>query len=817
MTEGRTPQDNANILVSRLGKYLLLEHVSQGGMADVFLAKTFGFGGADQLIALKCIRPEVQANHDFITMFIDEAKLSALLSHANIAKTYELGRIDDSYFIAMEYVSGRDLRALIDRARARGMEIPVGLALFIVASVLEGLDYAHRKADLKGEPLHIVHSDVSPRNVLVGYAGEVKLIDFGIARAARGPSHTEGHGKVGYMSPEQVRGEVIDARSDIFAVGSLMFELLTRSRLFDGPSDTAVRDKVKSAEVFPPSLVAPGLVPDIESVVMRALGRRPDDRYESAEAMHRDVVEVMLRHHGHPQPRELGNFVRRLFDEEHREDLARIERAMNVRTVSEHGEGESADATDNSVDIAKLAPLIEETTSPEATRFASILPSGVILTHPFAKPAAAAAAAAEATAAIAAAKEQRPTPPVVGPVTTGESVTLASPSFAPVTTSHGAPRAPDLSPPVVSERSFAQTRPDATSGGPTEPAVVSGSVVPPPRSASAALSPAGTAPRVGALPQPMTEIEAADVGEGSDGDTAVVFRDVGTDPRATTFDTDRHRSLKRVLGEDADDDANDGDTAIVRMDGTRLASLHDRAHGDEDDFTDRFHKSLAILGVHEDSDAGLEPTQVAFKIEAAQQGSVTQSAPNTPSGVPSATSAPRVRRETAESLAAIGITPAPATIDTDDSTDRVMRSGTGAVEPVPREITIIDHSRRSGAADDLAREAVRPRRSIVRGVVLFLFLCVLFGAAGVGYLWLRRTGRLPGHAAPVGGLVIISQPVGAEVLIDGVVVGTTPFSSQKVPSGVHQLLIRGVSGKQRALEVEVREREVVTREVSLLD
>ncbi|MEZ0311128.1 MAG: protein kinase [Myxococcota bacterium] len=801
-------------MVSRLGKYLLLEHVNQGGMADVFLAKTFGFGGADQLIALKCIRPEVQANHDFITMFIDEAKLSALLSHANIAKTFELGRIDNSYFIAMEYVSGRDLRALVDRARARGMEIPVGLALFIIASVLEGLDYAHRKADLKGQPLRIVHSDVSPRNVLVGYAGEVKLIDFGIARAAQGPSATEGHGKLGYMSPEQVRGEAVDARSDLFAVGSLMFELLTRSRLFDGASDTSVRDKVKNAEIFPPTLVAPSLPPDIEAIVMRALARRPDDRYPNAESMHREIVEAMLRHHGQPQPRELGNFVRRLFDEEHREDLARIERAMNVQTTTEGASSPDSDSDAGAeptrmVNVAKLAPLIEETTSPEATRFASILPSGVILTHPFAKPAAAAAAAAAATAAANSAPPKDPamTPPVVGPVTTGESAAPDPQAPAPrESTARAAEAAVEN---AMSRAAAEQTSSweSPTVGQPAAPA------------AKPALAPRSLTVATPLKPQPMTELERTDVDDEPDGDTAVVARDAGTDPRAMRFDTDRHLSLPRTADVETDEEPNDGDTAIVRTDGTRIASLHDVAQPDEDDFTDRIHKSLAILGVHEDSDAGLEPTQVAFKADALRQGPTPQGAAPISAGTATVPPPAKVRRGTVESLAAIGITPAPAAgdDDVDDSTDRVMRSGGGALEQVPREVTIIDHSRRTAGVDDWAREARGQRRSGLRRVVLFGLVGLLVAGGGLGLLWLRANGRLPRGAYAVGGLVVISQPAGAEVLMDGVVVGTTPFSSQRVPTGHHQIVIRGVSGRQRAIEIQVREREVVTREVNLLE
>lgn len=800
MTGSQTPRDNVGIVVSRLGKYLLLEHVNQGGMADVFLAKTFGFGGADQLIALKCIRPEVQADASFISMFVDEAKLSALLSHANIAKTYELGRINDSYFIAMEYVSGRDLRALIDRARARGAEIPVGLALFIVASVLEGLDYAHRKSDLKGAALNIVHSDVSPKNVLVGYAGEVKLIDFGIARAAQGVAITGGHGKLGYMAPEQVRGEAIDARSDLFAVGSLMFELLTRSPLFDGATESIVRDKVKNGEVFPPTLIVPTLTADIETIVMKALARNPADRYANAEAMHRDVVEVMLRRFGHLQPRELGNLVRKLFDEEHRVDLGRLERAMLIQPTA----ADTAEAEGENVGVAAtpapIMPLVEEVTAPEATRFASILPSGTIITSPFAKPAAAAAAAAAAaeTAESSAQNSVEPAP----------AVQPDAPA-APVFTS--------AQPPVSGTATFAPT--PAIEPLPAESTAPVGSVprltakvdAPPPVEVSSGSSsiPSLAAQRPPSLrsqltPQPLSELESTDVGDEPDGDTAVVQRDAGTDPRAS-FGSGAHRRLRAAQ----DDDDEDGDTAIVRTENTRVATLQE-TQGDED-HTDRIHKSLALLGRREDSDVGVEPTQVAYK-----RNIVAPAAEGTD---PRQQATSIVRRETVESLAAIGIKPSKAQQDDgDDPTDRVMRAGGGGIEPVPREITLIDHSRRTAAVEDWAREARVQRRSNLRRAVLIAFVFLLLGAIAVGAMYLHRTGRLRlGASQSVGSLVVMSQPNGAEVLIDGNVVGTTPFSSPKVPAGVHQLTVRAVSGKQKTLEVVIKEGEPTTREVRLLD
>ncbi|OGQ78824.1 MAG: hypothetical protein A2289_11470 [Deltaproteobacteria bacterium RIFOXYA12_FULL_58_15] len=317
-------------MVMRLRDYLLVERLAQGGMADVYLAKTFGFGGVNQEVAIKCIKPEIAEDRTFVRMFIDEAKLAVLLDHANIAQTYELGRIGTTYFMAMEYVAGRDLRAVIDRAQSRGIEIPEHLVLQIVSQVCDGLDYAHRKADPTGVPLNIVHRDVSPQNVLVSYTGEVKLIDFGIAKAANHASRTQAgvlKGKYGYMSPEQVLGGNVDARSDVFAAGVLFWEMLTRQRLFPGSSDFSVLEKVRHAEIMPPTLVVSGIHPDVEAVIMKSLERDPEDRIASGADMHDAVVAIMLSRFGHPSARELGTWMQGLFAEEMQESLDRLEKA----------------------------------------------------------------------------------------------------------------------------------------------------------------------------------------------------------------------------------------------------------------------------------------------------------------------------------------------------------------------------------------------------------------------------------------------------------------------------------------------------------
>jgi len=238
------------------GKYYLLERINVGGMAEVFKAKTFGVEGFERLLAVKRILPNIAEDEEFITMFIDEAKIAVQLQHANIAQIFDLGKVDDSFFIALEYVHGRDLRSIFDRMRNKAESLPIAMACYVTMQVCEGLDYAHNKRDAQGRELNLVHRDISPQNVLIGYEGECKLIDFGIAKAAGKASKTQAgilKGKFGYMSPEQVRGLPIDKRSDIFAVGIVLYELLTGERLFIGESDFSTLEKVRNVEIQPPS------------------------------------------------------------------------------------------------------------------------------------------------------------------------------------------------------------------------------------------------------------------------------------------------------------------------------------------------------------------------------------------------------------------------------------------------------------------------------------------------------------------------------------------------------------------------------------
>ena len=315
------------------GKYYLLERINVGGMAEVFKAKTFGVEGFERLLAVKRILPNIAEDEEFITMFIDEAKIAVQLQHANIAQIFDLGKVDDSYFIALEYVNGRDLRSIFDRMRSRGEALPIALACHVMMQVCEGLDYAHNKRDGQGRELHLIHRDISPQNVLIGYDGEVKLIDFGIAKAAGKASTTQAgilKGKFGYMSPEQVRGLPIDKRSDIFAVGIVLYELLTGERLFVGETDFSTLEKVRNVEIVPPSSYNKKIPQELERLMMKALARDPEDRYSNAIDLHDDLQSFLYSIGEFYSRKDLAGWMKKTFAAEIEEDNAKIEQYRQI-------------------------------------------------------------------------------------------------------------------------------------------------------------------------------------------------------------------------------------------------------------------------------------------------------------------------------------------------------------------------------------------------------------------------------------------------------------------------------------------------------
>ena len=256
-------------------RYRVLKRLASGGMAEVFLAESAGLQGFKKQVAIKRVLPHLSEKKRFIAMFLDEARLSAHLSHSNVVQVFDIGVGDQSYFIVMEYVEGADLKRCIKHLKTHQQPFPIEAAIYISSKICEGLAYAHEMKDPDGEPLNAVHRDVSPPNVLISKHGEVKIVDFGLAKASTQLEKSEAgvvKGKFSYLSPEAACGEEVDARADIFAVGIMLWEMLAGRRLFQGTSDYETVKLVQAAEVPPIATLNPQASdPQLESILRRAL------------------------------------------------------------------------------------------------------------------------------------------------------------------------------------------------------------------------------------------------------------------------------------------------------------------------------------------------------------------------------------------------------------------------------------------------------------------------------------------------------------------------------------------------------------------
>lgn len=316
----------AQALPRRFGPYTLFAPVGRGGMAELFLARAETELGATRLVVVKLILPAFSGDPRFAEMLIHEAKLAASLSHRHIVQVHDLGRDEDRLYIAMEYVEGFDLNALLRLCTTKGEGLPAQFALGIVADILEGLDYAHRR------PLGIVHRDISPSNVLISYEGEVKLCDFGIARAndlVPGDEANEAlKGKAGYMSPEHARAEAIDARADVFAAGIILWELLAGHRLYKVRGELPLLEQARRAEI--PPLPDRGLPhhDELERIVRKALARDRDERYPTAGAFQRDLEEYLAKAGLLASRLKLGEWIAETFGTDQLEERRASERRL---------------------------------------------------------------------------------------------------------------------------------------------------------------------------------------------------------------------------------------------------------------------------------------------------------------------------------------------------------------------------------------------------------------------------------------------------------------------------------------------------------
>ena len=307
-----------NSQTAHFGKYTILHKIATGGMAELYMGKITGDQGFEKLVCIKKILPHLSGDEGLVKSFIDEAKLAAYLNHENIVQIYDFGNMEGAYFITMEYLFGKDLRAITTKANSIHLPISLENALHIVSRICAGIDYAHKLKNFQGKPLNIIHRDISPQNIFVTYDGQVKIIDFGIAKATSMDETTQFglvKGKAAYMSPEQAEGKAIDYRSDIFSTGILLYELVTGKRMYEGETLDII-SRAKNAEFEPPENIIKDIHPRLLQTLTRALAKDLDQRYQSGGEMQRDLDECSYQLSLRPNAVRMSHYMTMLFKEE---------------------------------------------------------------------------------------------------------------------------------------------------------------------------------------------------------------------------------------------------------------------------------------------------------------------------------------------------------------------------------------------------------------------------------------------------------------------------------------------------------------------
>ena len=324
-------------LPSQFGDYELLERIATGGMAEVYLARAFGVEGFEKRLVIKRILPSLASSERFVGLFIQEAKICSLLTHPNIVHVFDLGRVEESHYIAMEHIYGRDLTRTVRKLRAQDQKLPLRFAVYIVACMARGLAYAHSRRGLDGKALGIVHRDISPHNIMLSFEGEVKVLDFGIARVegtvAGGSDVQPGGGKFAYMSPEQASGRDVDLRTDVFACGIVLYELLVNHRLFQHPDPEEKLRRVVEAEVPDPRKEAPEISERLWEILKKALARDPNDRFQEATELEEELRALLFDEGMRADDAVLGLYLRNLFADEVSEDAAASQMGNLLREV----------------------------------------------------------------------------------------------------------------------------------------------------------------------------------------------------------------------------------------------------------------------------------------------------------------------------------------------------------------------------------------------------------------------------------------------------------------------------------------------------
>ena len=352
------------------GKYRILGRIAAGGMAEIYKARLDGLGGFQRTFAIKRVLPHLAQNAEAVEMLVDEAKIAGLLSHANIVQILDLGHVDDTYYIAMEYVDGLDLGRILKRCRQRATPLPLGEALFIACEVLKGLEYAHARTAVRDGaplPLQIVHRDIQPGNLLVSLHGDVKIIDFGIAKASIKSLETLSgviKGRFDYLSPEQASGTPVDARSDLFSLGVCLYEMLVGRNPFSRPREADTILAVREGRLFPPRELRPDLPPELEAILLRALQADPNKRYQSATEM-KEALSAAAHALGlRPSPAALAAFLAEILPEE---VASRLAEPAPTRREGRSTEARTGEIRATEARASRVAEPMVEARPPEPT------------------------------------------------------------------------------------------------------------------------------------------------------------------------------------------------------------------------------------------------------------------------------------------------------------------------------------------------------------------------------------------------------------------------------------------------------------------
>lgn len=347
----------------RFGKYLLLEKLASGGMAEVYLAKLSS--GINKFVALKRILSQFSANSEFIDMFKEEAKIAANLRHSNIVSIHFFGHEKKQLFLVMDFVEGQNLRQLLNVLKRENRELSIDQVIYIVKEVAAGLDYAHRALDdTTGRPLNIIHRDMSPQNIMVSFDGEVKIVDFGIAKAENQVEQTQAgtiKGKFSYMSPEQSEGTELDARTDVFSLGIILWELLAKERLFVGTNDAMTLKKVRDCQI--PSLrkINPNIPAELERIAMKTLSKDLSLRYQSASSLHKDLNRFLNIHYPEFSKQEFSKFMKSLFHDMFIENRRKLAEYSQVPfTVEGSGNGEHTQTSTATATVTETSSSADE-------------------------------------------------------------------------------------------------------------------------------------------------------------------------------------------------------------------------------------------------------------------------------------------------------------------------------------------------------------------------------------------------------------------------------------------------------------------------